>query len=208
MKLLSYLLVASSLFTGAANAGDTTVVYGDRYTFTEADFTFTPGLPNTFFPSLGQMTSDRYVAEFPVRGDEGQSLLFDLDVDVWGNGDQRDQAFCIYYVNGVRMERALAGVMDICWSGQGYTLPGKNFTYSVDMTVTCSGIAVGNDSDNRNERLEDYVEMSNKFRGVRLRIDKQGIYNGQCKMIKIEIVPGLNTQIQQINADLFFGEPL
>ncbi|WDE13661.1 hypothetical protein [Thalassomonas haliotis] len=206
MKVLSYLPLAISLFAATANAGDTTVVFGDRYTFTEADFTFTAGRQNPAFPEWGQMTSDEYVAEFPVRGDNGQTLLFDLDVDVWGNGHQADQALCPYIVDGVIKYREMAPLGDICIWGRK-TVPGKDFRYSASVNISCNDLPVGTDRDNRNERLEDYVEMTNTFRGVRLRVDKQGVYDGQCNTMKIVIKPGLNQQIQQIDMDLFFGSP-
>ncbi|WP_281557968.1 hypothetical protein [Thalassomonas sp. RHCl1] len=130
------------------------------------------------------------MAEFQVRGDEGQALLFDLDVAVWGNGYQPDIRLCPHYLPGGAIDYREQTLFEFCYISippeyPHVIVPGKNFYYGVDMTVTCSDMAVGVDSDNRNELLAGYGEMTNKYRDVRLRVDKQGVYIATLKHIML-----------------------
>lgn len=206
MKLFALLPLALGLCAAQVHAADKTVVFGDRYTFTERDFSFTPGVPNPAFPEWGEMRSKEYVAEFDVRGDNGQTLLFDFDIDVWGHGHQRTVQLCPYYKDGKWLYQEMPPLGGICVIGSK-PAPAKEFRFSVSANLTCSGMDVGVDSDARIETLSDYIKVTNTYRGVRLRIDKEGVYNSQCKTMKLVLKPGLNMTIDQIDADLFFGSP-
>ncbi|WP_299939787.1 hypothetical protein [uncultured Microbulbifer sp.] len=145
---------------------------------TLAEVVYVGGTLHTLNMSDFQPSGDtKFTAFVDVIGDFGQDLIFSINGTIGGQGDQSvinaPVLFC--YPEG-----------DHCVF-LGYSRIFSNqFRYIAEIQVTCSGRAIGSDMDNKNE-LSD-IEIANKYREVKLLVNKRLSTQGKCKQLKIDLI--------------------
>ncbi|WP_299939781.1 hypothetical protein [uncultured Microbulbifer sp.] len=146
---------------------------------TLAEVVYVGGALHTLNRSDFQRSGDtKFTAFVDVIGDFGQDLVFSINGTIGGQGDQRvvNTPVCLstYYT-------------DRCRSSWAYRRRfSKEFRYIAEIQVTCSGRAIGSDMDNKNQ-LSD-IEIANKYREVKLLVDKRLSTQGECKQLKIDLI--------------------
>jgi len=182
MKKAPYLL-ALLLPVFSAAAAETVYVGGTMHSLSKADFS---------------QSGNNYTATLDVIGDYGQQLIFNVDARVGGKGiqDVNREWRCLLPRN--------AQPWEYCAEPDWLITYDQDFRYQVQMKVTCSGIAIGSDMDNKNELVNGYV--SDKNREVKLLIDKRTTTGGNCQQLKVE-VNGVDVgSIDNIDLNMFIVE--
>ena len=177
-KIILASAVLMSALGGVARA-DTVYVNGALHTLAKSDFV---------------QSGNNYTAYIDVVGDYGQQLIFDIDGIVGGYGSQQITYQKICLQMGPRG----------CTEPDIREIISDDFRYVVELKVTCSGIAIGSDMDNKNELVNGYV--SDKNREVKLLIDKRTTTGGNCQQLKVE-VNGVDVgSIDNIDLNMFIVE--
>ncbi|WP_281559080.1 hypothetical protein [Thalassomonas sp. RHCl1] len=174
---LTSLLLMSAL-SGAAHA-DTVYVNGTLHTLSKSDFV---------------QSGNNYTAYIDVVGDNGQQLIFDIDAVVGGNGYQQItyQKICLQMGRWGCVEPDIREIIS------------EDFRYVVELDVSCSGIAIGSDLDNKNEQVDGRV--ANKYREVKLLTQNTLVTGGNCQQLKVA-VNGLElSSISNISLDVLIAE--
>ncbi|WDE05417.1 hypothetical protein SG34_000240 [Thalassomonas viridans] len=167
-----------SVLSGAAQA-DTVYVNGALHTLSKSDFV---------------QSGNNYTAYIDVVGDHGQQLIFDVDAVVGGYGYQQItyQRICLQMGPHGCTEPDIREIIS------------DDFRYVVELNVTCNGIAIGSDIDNKNEQVSGRV--SNKYREVKLLTRKNTATGGNCRQLKVQ-VNGLELgSISNIALDVLVAE--
>ena len=178
-QALTAILASATLATAHA---DTVSVGGTRHTLTNNDFV---------------QNGHTYVADIRVIGDHGQQIIFDVDAIVEGKGYQKREEICFSYHP------------DDPPCSESYFKYYPEFYYEVDMVVSCSGIALGDSSQNRNQTLSDGYRMPYSLTGrtVNLLLDRQISTGGNCENLKITIDGTKVHSLENISVDVFVVEP-
>ncbi|WDD99080.1 hypothetical protein [Thalassomonas actiniarum] len=128
-------------------------------------------------------SGNNYTAYLEVDGDTGQQLIFDVDARVAGLGKESPEKDC-------NTSCHYKGPVD--------------FRYVVEMQVSCSGIAIGSEMDNRNELNDTWVD--NRSREVKLLVDNTLVTGGNCQQLQVD-VKGVDVDtIETIELDVLIGE--
>lgn len=163
-------------------------------TAVHADTVYVNGVLHTLAKSDFVQSGDNYTAYIDVVGDNGQQLIFDVDAIVGGNGYQE-----ITYVR-ICHQMGPWG----CTEPDVREIISNDFRYMVELQVTCSGIAIGSDMDNKNELVNGRV--NDKYREVKLLTKKTTTTGGNCQQLKVE-VKGLElSSIHNISLDVLIAE--
>jgi len=190
MKFISVVALAGSLFSAVA-AADTLYVGGTLHTLAKSDFT---------------RSGNNYTAYIDVLGDNGQELIFDIDGTVGGQGYQevtyrQEIRGCNLWENNVKGRD-----YSTCLVPNYVDVPvySNDFRYVAELQVTCSGIAVGSDMDDKNALVNGKV--TDKYREVKLLVSKRRTTGGNCSQLKV-LVKGLELEsISNISLDVLIGE--
>ncbi|WP_281559076.1 hypothetical protein [Thalassomonas sp. RHCl1] len=191
MKLLNTLLLISLAVFSGRSLADTVYVNGTLHTLSKSDFA---------------QSGDNYTAYIDVIGDYGQQLIFDIDAIVGGDGFQE-----VTYVTEV-------GDRCIRWNGKKtpdhstciqYNLIevpvySNDFRYMTELQVTCSGIAIGSDMDNKNALVNGQV--TDTYRETKLLVTNQKNTGGSCQQLKVEIKGLELAAINNISLDVLIAE--
>ncbi|WDE05407.1 hypothetical protein SG34_000190 [Thalassomonas viridans] len=128
-------------------------------------------------------SGNNYTAYLQVDGDTGQQLIFDVDARVAGLGKESPEKDC-------NTSCHYKGPVD--------------FRYVVEMQVSCSGIAIGSEMDNRNELNDTWVD--DRSREVKLLVDNTLTTGGNCQQLQVD-VKGVDVDtIETIELDVLVGE--
>lgn len=172
-----------------------------------ADVVIVDGLVHKLNKSDFVQQGNTYVKTLEVIGDTGNTLVFDLDATVGGQGSQEvltcdlDNPDTHHLCVRPRPDIACLPLDRDC-DGQAPIEYSKDFRYMVEMKLSCSGTAIGTDLEHRNAYVNGKVE--NKYREVDLLISEQKVL-GQCQQLRIEI-DGLELDsIDSIDMDLLVG---
>ncbi|WDD99076.1 hypothetical protein [Thalassomonas actiniarum] len=191
MKLLNILLLIALAVVSGRSLADTVYVNGTLHTLSKSDFA---------------QSGDNYTAYIDVIGDYGQQLIFDIDAIVGGDGYQE-----VTYVTEV-------GDRCIRWNGRKtpdystciqYNLIevpvySNDFRYMTELQVTCNGIAIGSDMDDKNALVNGQV--TDTYRETKLLVTNQKNTGGNCQQLKVEI-KGLDLgAINNISLDVLIAE--
>ncbi|WDD99090.1 hypothetical protein [Thalassomonas actiniarum] len=172
-------LVFCSLMVSQAAAADVVYVSGSKHNLSKADF---------------QRSGNTYTANIEVVGDYGQTLIFDIDAIVAGRGYQDNREVCFTYHP------------DEPPCHESYTEWLPNFRYVVDLKVSCNGIAIGLDSENKNMLVNEGVRVRDTGREVSLLIDNELVTGGNCQQLQV-IVDGTElSSIDSIDLDVLVAE--
>lgn len=179
MKKLTGLILLCSLFLSqhVLAFADAVYISGIKHTLTSADF---------------QRSGDDYIAHIDVIGDTGQNLLFDVDAVVIGDGYQEEKEVCFNYHP------------DEPPCSESYIR--NAFNYAVDLQVTCSGINIGMDMDNKNERLRPGEQVNFTRREVKLMVSKELATGGNCQQLQVQVKGRDVADIDTIYLDVIIGE--
>ncbi|WDE05398.1 hypothetical protein SG34_000145 [Thalassomonas viridans] len=179
MKKLTGLILLCSLFLSQPCQAFADAVYisGIKHTLTLADF---------------QHSGEDYLANINVIGDSGQNLLFDVDAVVIGDGYQEEKEVCFTYHP------------DDPPCSESYIR--NAFSFAVDLQVSCSGINIGMDMDNKNERLRPGERVSYTRREVKLMVSKELITGGNCRQLQVTVKGRDVANIDTIYLDVIIGE--
>ncbi|WDE05412.1 hypothetical protein SG34_000215 [Thalassomonas viridans] len=184
------LLITLAVFCGRSLA-DTVYVNGTLHTLAKSDFV---------------RSGDNYIAYIDVVGDFGQQLIFDIDAIVGGDGYQE-----VTYVTEV-------GDRCIRWNGKKtpdfstciqfnlieVPVYSNDFRYVTELQVTCNGLAIGSDMDNKNALVNGQV--TDTYRETKLLVNNQKSTGGNCQQLKVE-VKGLElASINNISLDVLIAE--
>ncbi|WDE05413.1 hypothetical protein SG34_000220 [Thalassomonas viridans] len=190
MKFISVVAVAAGLFSGMA-AADTLYVGGTLHTLAKSDFV---------------QSGNNYTAYIDVIGDHGQQLVFDIDGTVGGQGYQgvtyrQEIRGCNLWENNVKGRD-----YSTCLVPNYVQVPvySNEFRYVAELQVTCNGIAIGSDMDDKNALVNGKV--SNEYREVKLLVSNRRTTGGYCQQLKV-LVKGLELDsISNISLDVLVGE--
>ena len=178
-KIILASAVLMSALGGVARA-DTVYVNGALHTLAKSDFV---------------QSGNNYTAYIDVVGDYGQQLIFDIDGIVGGYGSQQITYQKICLQMGPRG----------CTEPDIREIISDDFRYVVELKVTCSGIAIGYDLDDKNALVDGRV--TDKYREVKLLTQNSLVTGGNCRQLKVE-VNGLELDsIGNIALDLLVAEP-
>ncbi|WDE11877.1 hypothetical protein [Thalassomonas haliotis] len=191
MKLFNTLLLMSLAVFSGRSLADTVYVNGTLHTLAKSDFV---------------QSGDNYTAYIDVIGDYGQQLIFDIDAIVGGDGYQE-----VTYVTEV-------GDRCIRWNGRKtpdfstcieYNLIevpvySNDFRYMTELQVSCSGIAIGSDMDNKNALVNGQV--TDTYRETKLLVTKQKNTGGSCQQLKVDIKGLELAAINNISLDVLIAE--
>ncbi|WDE05418.1 hypothetical protein SG34_000245 [Thalassomonas viridans] len=183
MKKAPYLLALLLPVFSSAALADTVYVGGTMHTLNKADFS---------------QSGNNYTANIDVIGDYGQELIFNVDAKVAGKGaqDVHREWRCLLPRN--------AQPGQWCAEPDWLITYDQDFRYQVEMKITCSGIAIGSDMDNKNELVNGFV--ANKDREVKLLVNKRITTDGNCQQLKVE-VNGVDVKaIDNIDLNMFIVE--
>ena len=160
-----------------------------------ADIVYVIGTLHTLAKSDFQQSGNNYTALIDVVGDNGQQLIFDVDGMVGGIGHQE-----ISYIKICRQSSRWG-----CTEPDELERISPDFRYVVELKVTCNGIAIGLDMEDKNELVNGRV--SDKYREVELLTKKTTVTGGNCQQLKVE-VKGLElSSISNISLDVLIVEP-
>ncbi|WDE11875.1 hypothetical protein [Thalassomonas haliotis] len=186
-------ILFATLLAGMMSAAyaDTVYVNGTLHTLAKSDFV---------------QSGNNYTAYLDVIGDNGQQLLFDIDGIVGGQGYQ-----AITYREEIRGCNVWQGNVkghdySTCLVPRYVQVPvySNDFRYVVEVQVTCSDIAIGSDLDHKNALVNGKV--TDKYREVKLLVDKQRSTGGNCQQLKLEI-KGLDLEsVSNISMDVLVAE--
>ncbi|WP_299939776.1 hypothetical protein [uncultured Microbulbifer sp.] len=168
---------------------------------TLAEVVYVGGTLHTLNRSDFQPSGDtKFTAFVDVIGDFGQDLVFSINGTIGGQGDQNVLSFPVCFSPH---HPPGPGVCHIWGADQRFS---KKFRYIAEIQVTCSGRAIGSDMDNKNQ-LSD-IEIANKYREVKLLVNKRLSTQGECKRLKIDLIaPHTETYIPILPPDLFPFHP-
>ena len=128
-------------------------------------------------------SGNNYTAYLDVDGDTGQQLIFDVDARVTGMGKESPEKDC-------NTSCHYKGPVD--------------FRYVVEMQVSCSGIAIGSEMDNRNELNDTWVD--DRSREVKLLVDNTLVTGGNCQQLQVDVKGVDVDSIDAIELDVLIGE--
>lgn len=152
-----------------------------------ASVIYVSGIKYTLNKSDFQQSGQTFTAALEVVGDQGRPLMFDIDARVGGLGKETPEASCAM---SCHTAQANSNTVD--------------FRYVVEMQVSCSGIAIGSETDNRNALNDTWV--SDRYREVKLLVDNTLTTHGQCQQLDIA-VKGLDLDhISMIDLDVIIAE--
>lgn len=191
MKPIKTLLLICLIILSGRSLADTLYVNGTLHTLAKSDFV---------------QSGDNYTAYIDVFGDYGQQLIFDIDAIVGGEGYQE-----VTYITEV-------GDRCIRWNGRKtpdfsncvqYNLIevpvySNDFRYVTELQVTCSGIAIGSDMDDKNALVNGQVTDS--YRETKLLVSNQKNTGGHCQQLKVEIKGLELAAINNISLDVLIAE--
>ncbi|WDD99070.1 hypothetical protein [Thalassomonas actiniarum] len=183
MKKALYLLALLLPVLSTAAQADTVYVGGTMHTLSKADFS---------------QSGNNYTANIDVIGDYGQELIFNVDAIVAGKGvqDVTREWRCLLPRN--------AQPWEYCAEPDWLITYDQDFRYQAEMKITCNGIAIGSDMDNKNELVNGFV--ANKDREVKLLVNKRITTGGSCQQLKVE-VNGVDVKsIDNIDLNMFIVE--
>lgn len=172
-------LVFCSLMVSQVAVADVVYVSGSKHVLSKADF---------------QPSGNTYTATIDVLGDYGQSLIFDVDAIVVGQGYQEREEVCFRYHP------------DDLPCSESYIKLLPSFRYVVDLQVSCSGIAIGSDSENENMLVNEGVRVTDTGREVSLLVDNQLITGGNCQQLKVVVDGSEVSSIDSIDLDVLIAE--
>ncbi|WP_018692107.1 hypothetical protein [Algicola sagamiensis] len=157
-KLNQMLLASSLIVTSGAVTAKTVYVGGQSTKLTQHQMTKT--------------RSGGYVTYINVSGDNGQTLLFDVDVALSGMGQNQYLKHCIKL-----------------FGKKCFTLPSGKFYFEVATKVSCSGIPVVYKKMNANTFRDVGKVEKNKRRSLNFLLDGKKNFGGRCKKLKVELIP-------------------
>ncbi|WP_299939784.1 hypothetical protein [uncultured Microbulbifer sp.] len=166
---------------------------------TLAEVVYVGGALHTLNRSDFQPSGDtKFTAFVDVIGDYGQDLVFSINGTIGGLGDQNVLKIPRCLNMGVVVGPYYGG----CIQSWGYVKEfSKEFRFIAEIQVTCSGRAIGSDMDNKNQ-LSD-IEIANKYREVKLLVNRRLSTQGKCKQLKIDLIaPHTETYIPTFPPDL------
>lgn len=189
--LLLIFVLTTSLFAASARAG-TVYIGGTLHTLSKADFV---------------QSGNDYIAYIDVIGDHGQKLVFDIDGIVGGQGYQQvnenSHTFCIRWEGNTRSpENEHSACLE--YRTIDLTTYGNDFRYLVELQVTCNGMAIGLDMDDKNDLVNGKV--TDRYREVKLLVGKQLTTGGNCQQLKVEVKGLALDTIDNISLDVLIAE--
>jgi len=192
MKLVNtFLLISLAVFSGRTLA-DTVYVNGTLHTLAKSDFV---------------QSGNNYTAYIDVIGDYGQQLIFDIDAVVGGDGYQEVTYVTETGTRCIRWNGRKTPDYSTCLEFNTIEVPvySDDFRYVTELQVTCSGMAIGSDMDDKNELVNGQV--TDTYRETKLLINSQKNTGGNCRQLKVE-VKGLELEaINNISLDVLIAEP-
>ncbi|WDD99075.1 hypothetical protein [Thalassomonas actiniarum] len=192
MKFLLLLLALMASLSGAPAAAGTVYIGGTLHTLSKSDFV---------------ASGNNYSAYIDVIGDYGQELIFDIDGIVGGQGYQQvndnSRTFCIRWEGNTRLpENEHSACLE--YRTIDLTTYGNDFRYVVELQVSCNGMAIGLDTDDKNELVNGQV--TDRYREVKLLVGKQLTTGGNCQQLKVEVKGLALDTIDNISLDVLIAE--
>ncbi|WP_299939779.1 hypothetical protein [uncultured Microbulbifer sp.] len=149
---------------------------------TLAEVVYVGGALHTLNRSDFQPSGDtKFTAFVDVIGDFGQDLVFNINGTIGGQGNQKVLSIPVCHDRG-NPDPYFRG----CQVWIGARRFSKEFRYIAEIQVICSGRAIGSDMDNKNQ-LSD-IEIANKYREVKLLVNRRLSTQGKCKQLKIDLI--------------------
>lgn len=182
-------------------------------------------LDHTSFTKYDDIES--YFALVRVDGDAGQSLVFDVDAKVKGNGFYDVKEDCIrldpigepVYPDPMSNWQPM-GTRRVCTASD---YPKNKFFFTVRLNVTCNEHVVGTYTGNKNALLSP-AELKaakggvdpitgkpienpyNTERNINLLVDAEINTGGACKELRVELEGLQGTKISDITTDILIAE--
>ncbi|SMF16059.1 hypothetical protein [Pseudobacteriovorax antillogorgiicola] len=191
---------------------DPIFIAGIKYSFDERDFVNRWGR--------------EYELTIPVSGDSGENqLIFDIEAAVEGNGFYNDGFECHkYYPQPGGMVLIGSGYPPDCH--RMTVNPRNQFKFIVNIDVKCSGIPIGNESDDKNsllssqevreikETMERWISQGryifdsviDRHRSINLIVDNELNTGGDCESLTVKISGRSGTTISKIDLDVTISE--
>ncbi|WP_281559077.1 hypothetical protein [Thalassomonas sp. RHCl1] len=192
MKLLLLLVALTASLSSAGAIAGTVYIGGTLHTLSKSDFV---------------QSGNDYTAYIDVIGDYGQELVFDIDGIIGGQGYQQvnenSRTYCIRWQGNTRSPE---NEHSICLEYRTIDLTtyGNEFRYVVELQVSCNGMAIGSDMDDKNDLVNGKV--NERYREVKLLVGKQLTTGGNCQQLKVEVKGVALDTIDNISLDVLIAE--
>ncbi|WP_299493234.1 hypothetical protein [uncultured Shewanella sp.] len=178
--MMGLLILISSVLSFQVMAHGQIAVGGMQYTLTKKDFVHKTTGKNPVKQEL--------IAKINLNGDHGQRLYFNLAGIVAGKAGLKQGT--VSKVKVINVDTVKEKIIK-------YTVPGKKYHFfDATVTLSCSNIAIGEDSIQYKKYLNGYESKNtnkiNENRDGKIVVYKKQVTKGKCKQLEVKVTHQYN----------------